>query len=243
MSGSATLKITLDVQTGTSGQTLYNLAEIASDGEPAGSDVDSTPDANNSETPVKDDVTDEDAKTNPGVADEDDHDIAQIKVEQRVAIGNIVFLDGNNNGRFEPGLGETGVNGVTVALFAQGQDASLDQPLATVVTANGGVYLFDLLAPGRYFVHIAPSQFQPGKPLERLSSSTGAGGDTGMDDNGDENGGDGGDPMTRGVSSGIIDLQPGTEPMLESGQGTYGGVLPDASANMTVDFGFHSRRP
>ena len=128
--GSATLNIALDVQAGTAGQTLSNVAEISADGGPPDSDVDSTPDDTNGEAPVQDDVLNENAKADPGVDDEDDHDIAQVKVEDRVAVGNLVFLDGNDNGRFEPSLGETGVNGVLVQLYREGADPSLTQPLA-----------------------------------------------------------------------------------------------------------------
>ena len=234
--GSATVRIVLDVQAGTAGQTLVNRAEISDDGEPAGADSDSTADDSDGETPVKDDVLNENAKANPGTDDEDDHDVAQVKVEDRVAIGNLVFLDANDNGRFDQG--DSGVNGVVVELFAQGADPSLAQPLATATTAGGGFYWFDALTAGRYFVHIPPSQFQPGKPLERMGSSTGAGGDDGTDDTLDENGIDGADPMTRGVSSAVVELTAGAEPVQEAGQGAYSGALPDASVDATIDFGF-----
>ena len=77
---SATVQIVLRLAAGTNGQAITNAAEIAGDNQPPGSDVDSTPDSNNNETPVKDDVIDEDGKNNPG-QDEDDHDIAVITVE------------------------------------------------------------------------------------------------------------------------------------------------------------------
>jgi uncharacterized repeat protein (TIGR01451 family) len=239
--GSVALNIVLDVQAGTAGRTLVNLAEIAADGEPAGADADSTPDDTDGENPVKDDTIDEDGLNVPG-ADEDDHDRAEVKVEDRVALGNVVFLDNDNDGRFEPGSGEIGVNGVTVALYAQGADPSLTQPLATAITAGGGFYVFDLLPAGRYFVHIPNTQFLPGHPLEQRASSTGAGADTGTDDAADENGLDVGDPLTRGVSSAVVDLAPGAETVNETGQGTYGGTLPNASVDMTVDFGFKEQK-
>ena len=78
--GSETVTIVLGVADGTSGLTLANFAEISNDGQPPNTDSDSTPDANNQESPVKDDIIDEDAKANPGVDDEDDHDIATTGV-------------------------------------------------------------------------------------------------------------------------------------------------------------------
>src|SRR5690606_30998517 len=76
---STSVQIVLRVLASAAGQTIYNLAEIASadnDQDPSNPppvDIDSTPDTNNDETPVKDDVIDEDGKNNPGVDDEDDH--------------------------------------------------------------------------------------------------------------------------------------------------------------------------
>jgi uncharacterized repeat protein (TIGR01451 family) len=78
---SATVQIVLRVAAGAAGQSIANAAEIADDNQPPGTDPDSRPDTQNQETPVKDDVIDEDAVTNPGVDDEDDHDIAVITVD------------------------------------------------------------------------------------------------------------------------------------------------------------------
>ena len=74
------------------------------------------------------------------------------------AIGNLVFADGNNNGSYEPGLGETGINGVEVVLWSQGTGpGGSDEPAMTNATANiegvDGSYLF-IVSPGTYFVQI-----------------------------------------------------------------------------------------
>ena len=79
--GQATVEIALRIADGLAGQTIVNYAEILSDNAPAGFDKDSTPDGNNNELPVKDDVIDENAKLFPSVADEDDHDIATLAVQ------------------------------------------------------------------------------------------------------------------------------------------------------------------
>ncbi len=83
---------------------------------------------------------------------EDDADSEPINVSPMPlgSIGDLVFYDTNNNGVLD--ANEPGVDGVTVEL----QD-SLMNPIKTVVTANGGRYLFDSLESGQYFVRfIAP---------------------------------------------------------------------------------------
>jgi uncharacterized repeat protein (TIGR01451 family) len=78
---SAAVNMVLSLNLGTRGQTVSNFAEVAADGWFAGADFDSTPDRNNSEQPVKDEVLDENAKLHPGIDDEDDHDVATLKVD------------------------------------------------------------------------------------------------------------------------------------------------------------------
>ena len=58
------MTIVLRLDPGTRSAALANFAEIANDGWPTGSDIDSTPDTTNGETPVKDDVINEDGKRN-----------------------------------------------------------------------------------------------------------------------------------------------------------------------------------
>ena len=158
---------------------------------------------------------------------------------ERVAIGNVIFRDPNNNGRFEPGAGEVGLNGVQVALFPASADPVTAVPLATTTTANGGFYLFDNLTPGSYFVFLRPQNFQSGGPLVNQRSSTGNGTSDSADDNVDENGIDPVDPATNGVRSIVYDLQPNSEPVGEAGAGSYGGALDDNNVNFTADFGLY----
>jgi hypothetical protein len=158
---------------------------------------------------------------------------------ERVAIGNIIFRDPNNNGRFEPAAGEVGLNGVQVALFPAGADPVTAAPLATTTTANGGFYLFDNLTPGSYFVFLRPQNFQSGGVLVNQRSSTGNGTSDSADDNVDENGIDPVDPATNGVRSIVYDLQPNSEPVGEVGAGSYGGALDDNNVNFTADFGLY----
>lgn len=154
-----------------------------------------------------------------------------------VAIGNVVFRDLNNNGRFESG--EIGINGVQVALFAAGVDPLSSAPIATTTTTGGGFYLFDNLPPGQYFVYVLAGNFQGTGALASYLSSTGNGTSDSSDDNLDENGIDGPDLATNGVRSIVYDLQPNSEPTGETGAGAYGGVLDDNNVNLTADFGVY----
>jgi len=156
-----------------------------------------------------------------------------------VAIGNVVFRDLNNNGRFEPAAGEVGLDGVSVALFAAGADPLTATPLAIAVTSGGGFYVFDNLTPGQYFVHLQAQNFQSGGVLAHYLSSTGNGVSDSADDNVDENGIDGIDPATNGVRGIVYDLQPNSEPVVETGAGSYGGALDDDNVNFTADFGVY----
>ncbi|MCB1759812.1 MAG: RICIN domain-containing protein [Gammaproteobacteria bacterium] len=94
-----------------------------------------------------------------GVADENlDVDTGLYRLAE---LGNYVWEDLNANGLQDDG--DTGINGVEVALFNCG-DAPTDPPLATQFTANNGsadgYYLFSGLMPGCYRVEFtAPAGF------------------------------------------------------------------------------------
>jgi hypothetical protein len=64
-------------------------------------------------------------------------------------IGNQVWYEMNGNGLFEPGEGEVGIAGVTVALY---RDARL---VAIAVTGASGQYAFTGLTAGRYTVQVS----------------------------------------------------------------------------------------
>ncbi len=81
-----------------------------------------------------------------------------------VGIGNLVFMDTNDNGLFDTG---EGVDGVTVELYPQGQTPGENVPLFTQVTSNGGRYVFNYLPSGYYFVNIPASEFGPGQAAAR----------------------------------------------------------------------------
>ncbi len=81
-----------------------------------------------------------------------------------LSIGNQVFTDANTNGVFDGG--DTGIEGVTVLLFA-GSDTT-GTPLATTVTDADGEYLFTGLSPAEYTVLVVEN----GAGGVRLASQT-----------------------------------------------------------------------
>ena len=158
-----------------------------------------------------------------------------VSIDSKVAIGNFVWEDTNNDGDFD--AGETPIDGVVVQLFNVGDNPLTDTPVASTSTAGGGFYEFDQLDPGSYFVFIPPSEFGAGEPLEGLVSSAGNGADETTDQIGDENGIDDTDPATNGISSTDFVLTVGGE-TTDDDETSYTGTLPDASVNFTADFGF-----
>lgn len=149
-----------------------------------------------------------------------------------VALGNFVFLDTNNNGRFDATT-ETGLAGVSLQLFLNGATT----PLATTMTSSSGFYVFDNLQPGTYTICVAAANFANNQMLKGYRSSTGAGIDTVTDQEADENGIDTTSPAVNGVCSNVIELKPNLAPTRER-QDNYLGRLDDDNVNFTIDFGF-----
>lgn len=93
------------------------------------------------------------------------------------AIGNLVWIDANGNGRQDPE--EPGFAGVSVKLYGDSNDDGvIDNLLATTSTAADGSYYFDGLASGVYRVVVnngsTPSGYtHTGDPDAFLSSSVG----------------------------------------------------------------------
>ena len=228
--------------------TFDNFAEISSATDGAGNpvtDVDSTPDATSGnqsgEGPpaLEDDQINEDG-TQPG-QDEDDHDLARtevLPVTDLLALGNVVWLDSNNNGTQDGG--ESGIEGVSVRILDDAggpvNPFSLASPEQILTDANGGFEFF-LLDPGTYTIEVEASNFAGGGPLQGLLSSTGAlqENDPNADVDFNDNGVDDPMPEVNGIRSNPIVLAFETEPLGEPG-GSPGPL--DENSNLTVDFGF-----
>ena len=137
-----------------------------------------------------------------------------------LAVGNLVWRDGNNNGTVD--AGEPGIPNVPVQLRDAGGTV-----VATTTTDPNGNYRFDNLAPGTYTVAITPpadctsSTGTQGSPTGPYEPAPGPNNDIDNDDNG----------TTAGtlVVSGPVTLTVGGEPT-NDGDG-------NANTNLTVDFG------
>ncbi|GEP42210.1 SdrD B-like domain-containing protein [Brevifollis gellanilyticus] len=160
-----------------------------------------------------------------------------------VGIGNAVFKDSNGSLHMEA---SEGVPDVMVMLFAEGNDPMTDTPLGSRLTDENGSYLFDGLLPGSYFIHIPASEFNPGGPLQNVTSLPGYGLDNGLDDNADENGEDGTSLALEGIGSRVIQLAADSEPTGLSGETGFRAaddVGDDDNVDLTVDFGFSGGCP
>ncbi|WP_202225616.1 SdrD B-like domain-containing protein, partial [Okeania sp. KiyG1] len=184
-----------------------------------------------------DEPTGEDQTNYPGPLDDDN---VNSTVDfgfrtERVAVGNYIYMDNNDNGTFE--AGDMPLANVTVALYSSGDVAGVSTPVGTETTSATGYYYFDDLAAGDYFIHIPASNFGVGQPLENKESYPGA--DNTDTSDGDDNGID--TPDNGGTSSNVFTLMPNSEPTGED-QTDYPGTLDDDNVNGTIDFTFRTEK-
>ncbi|NJM36489.1 MAG: hypothetical protein HC845_00650 [Akkermansiaceae bacterium] len=148
-----------------------------------------------------------------------------------LSLGNLVFMDSNNNGLFDSGT-DMGIDGVSVQLLFDANNngtidaAELTTPFATTSTSGGGVYSFSNLVAGNYQVVIPVSNFSVGSALatKNVSSSNTDTADNGQDD--DDNG-------TQAAPSAVT-----TSPLIALLGGTEPGSTGSANTDNTIDFGF-----
>ncbi|MCE7987254.1 MAG: DUF11 domain-containing protein, partial [Caldilinea sp. CFX5] len=153
------------------------------------------------------------------------------------SLGNRIWFDtgANTNDGVHDG-DETGVQGVTVELLD-----SNGAVLKTTTTNATGYYRFDDLAAGSYRVRVAASNFATGAPLANYVSSLGAGNTFLTADDQHDTGIDTLTPTLAGVTSAVVTLGPGANPLSEADIAADAGAHgPDGDAfdNLTVDFGF-----
>ncbi|MCB9176576.1 MAG: DUF11 domain-containing protein [Caldilineae bacterium] len=167
----------------------------------------------------------------PGLPNVFDDDVAEVV--RTSCIGDRIFYDLDNDGRFEPETGEVGLNNVLVNLYRDdgsvpGVLDATDTRIGSMLTVNGGQYRFCLLRDGEYIVQVDATNFLPGGPLPLAVSSFGGGPPTDPDD--DVDGDDNGEAdALGGVSTFAVSIAAGTEPVAEDG---------DPDSNLTLDLGF-----
>ncbi len=157
-------------------------------------------------------------------------------------IGNLVWLDNDNDGIAE--MGEPGIEGVTVELWIDSTDDGVKDTLVDdTVTDADGHYVFSDLEKDTYYLAI-PAQWGDGEPLDGLASSVPPFNDANNDDDNDDNG-MGPFSADGAVMSGPVALMADTEPDDEVDRDgkTERDVSPsgtaDTNSNLSVDFGFY----
>jgi hypothetical protein len=172
---------------------------------------------------------------------------------QCLSLGNQIWYDTNNNGTKD--AGEAPIQSVTVNLYldadGNGTLTGTEQtPISTTQTDATGLYLFENLKEGKYFVGIPSSEFGTTETLNGLFSSgttrtaTGIVSETVAPDpdavatDGDDNGtAQASGFFSGGIMSAQIDLAYNTEPTGENPDNSTNPA--DNNDNLTVDFGFY----
>ncbi|MCA9139938.1 MAG: hypothetical protein KDB00_24365 [Planctomycetales bacterium] len=118
-----------------------------------------------------------------------------------VNLGDYVWYDDNVNGIQDNG--ELGVEGVTVNLYVDANNNGIAEPngadggpIATDVTDSNGLYLFEGLYPGEYFVEFVTSTLPAGYALTGQNAGT----DDAVDSDADQSTG-----LTEIISLGVVD--------------------------------------
>lgn len=149
----------------------------------------------------------------------------------RMTLGGRIFSDFNANGIFDPGEKNIGDEGKTITLELVDKNLEF---LMEITSDARGSYYFEL-APGQYYVRFTPPVTFP------VSSPGSSPSDNGIygDDNGEQQDTNG-DGITNGpITSSLITLTRGAEPVNEPNQEF---PVNDANSNMTVDFGLSTCR-
>ena len=181
------------------------------------------------------------------------YDIDSVIVDVRcLNLGNFVWYDTNNNGSVDGG--EVGIEDVTVDLFYDADGNGVielleETPYSTETTDASGLYLFENLPPGEYFVGIPASEFGSGGTLQYLYSSGTTMGGTGVtsetappDPDVASNSDDNGQTMKTGfyiggvLTNGAVTLGYTDEPL---GETPDNSTIADGDDNLTVGFSFY----
>lgn len=151
-------------------------------------------------------------------------DICFTQTANPVNLGNVVWLDANDNGIKD--AGEQGLDGVKVVLYADNDNNGVADgtAIASTTTTGGGVYAFNGVAPGSYFIQL---ENYPGTDYY-VSHIYGGDPDNNIDN--DNNGVSQAAGNVGIIKGGTITLQPGTEPTAD-GDGSNG--------NLTYDVGIY----
>ncbi|MEF3404914.1 DUF7507 domain-containing protein [Agromyces sp. CCNWLW203] len=155
------------------------------------------------------------------------------------ALGDLVWLDLNGNGRFD--TGEQGVPGVTVEV--RNADGDI---VATETTDAAGRWRAEAIPAGTYTAHIPASMFASGGPLaDTVVRTAGSSAANGVNERGDNNNTASTDPVDAGLTSSPVTLsyERDEREFLTGANGPEGDdvaglgndLIPDAFSNFTLD--------
>jgi protocatechuate 3,4-dioxygenase beta subunit len=162
------------------------------------------------------------------------------------SIGDFIFADNNQNGKYDAGIDAPAPDGVTVDLYN-----SSDKKVATTTTGlvGPGRYLFQPLSSGSYYIKIPASQFQTGGKLYGWKDSVvpnDAKPDDDQNETVDQNGYLSGSLLSNGIRTGLMALSANPPPpggVPTGNEPTGDNVLPitdptgDDFSNLTLDIG------
>ena len=164
--------------------------------------------------------------------------IANAGLGENGSIGSYIWVDTNNNGLQDPS--ESSLPGVQVSIVDLSGDPIDDifgNPVPTITTDGTGIYFFDGIPEGTYYIELIPSIFYVPSDIQSTGPINGR---TGL--NIVENDSNIASSPSEGVyRSGAITMT-GYEEPIESGNfvgDSEDGYSNDEEGNMTVDFGFY----
>ncbi|MEZ4672971.1 MAG: SdrD B-like domain-containing protein [Caldilineaceae bacterium] len=148
------------------------------------------------------------------------------------SLGNQVWFDVNNNTLIDGG--EVGIDNIALTLFSTNGTADQldDTVISQTTTTNGGLYLFDELVAGDYYVQLDAENFINGGPLQSCKSSNEWRDED--DPNTDIDNNDNGHTVGVLIQSGVVRLGD-NEPTGEAPDNDQ--MTLDQRENLTVDFG------
>jgi len=165
-----------------------------------------------------------------------------------LCLGDLVFVDLADDGRFNLDEGDLGIGGVALSLYRDvdrdGVWSAADALLGSTRTDSDGRYGFCELAPGDYLVLVEPANFTAGGPLDGLrSSGAAADADSAPDPDDDVDGDDNGGALGEAVAIAVT-APPVTSRAITLGAGEEPDQAVDGTGtddNRTLDFGFAMR--
>ncbi len=153
-----------------------------------------------------------------------------------IGVGNLVFIDENDNGRADAG---EGVEGISVRLYYAGDDPENSPPLLATTTDAQGHYLFSIVWEGTFFIHLGKHQFGDSGMLRATFPIPGI--KPGDDDVGD-NSLFTDEPWETGVRSNDFTVAYGAAPTSTTGETGYNAASDDhldADSDLTIDIGLY----